>query len=137
MEGSKLHIFKKALIVLILVLSIATAGVFLVTTQLKTITLDYYGKKQTINTLAADVNDFLIQNKISLGDNDKVEPSKETLLEDGISISITSEVNLAMLDMEEMSNSYSNPMTAKVEEVIETIPFEEEKRNNPAIDRGT
>lgn len=137
MEGSKLHIFKKALIILILIMSFATAGVFLITTQLKTITLDYYGKKQTIKTLAADVNDFLIQNKISLGKNDKVEPSKETLLEDGISISIASNSEIAKLDINEMYIEYENPMTAKIEEVIENIPFEEEKRSNPAVDRGT
>lgn len=137
MEGSKLHTFKKALIVLILIMSFATAGVFLITTQLKTITLDYYGNKQTIKTLAVNVNDFLFQNKISLGQDDKVEPSKETLIENGITISITSGTEIAVLDIDEISKSYENPMTAKIEEVIENIPFEEEKRSNPAVDRGT
>ncbi|MDD3303366.1 MAG: G5 domain-containing protein [Clostridia bacterium] len=136
MEVSKLHIIKKTLIVLILVLSIVTSGVFLITTQLKTITLDYYGKKQTIKTLAVDVNDFLMQNKLILGENDKVEPSKNTVLANGIDIKVSSGTELAMLDIDNISSTYENPMVARIEEVIENIPFEEEKKNNPSVDRG-
>ena len=40
------------------------------------------------------------------------------------------------ISMEEMYQDFSQNKKS-IEEVIETIPFEEEKRNNPAIDRGT
>ena len=136
MKEDKLHLLRKTFIIICLILLFTTAGLFLVKTQIKTVTLDYYGNKQTINTLAGDINAFLLQNKIVLNQNDKVYPVGNTQIENGLEIKIYSDVSLAKIDIDKQKSEFS-PMVAKVEEVIETIPFEEEKRDNPTIIRGT
>ena len=64
MKEDKAFIVRKLLTIVSLVLIFATAGLLAITTQLKTITLDYYGNVKTIKTLASSVDGFLLQNKI-------------------------------------------------------------------------
>ena len=50
MKEDKAYILRKALTVLSLVLIFATAGLLAITTQLKTITFNYYGNVKSIKT---------------------------------------------------------------------------------------
>ena len=69
MEEDKAFIVRKILTVVSLVLIFATAGLLAITTQLKTITFNYYGDVKSVKTLASSVDAFLLQNSIYLNDN--------------------------------------------------------------------
>lgn len=135
MKKDTVPLLRKTLTIITLILIFTTAGLFLISMNLKTITLDYYGDIKTIKTMSNSVDGFLMQNKIYTDDNTKIEPSRETLISDGLQVKISSEKELAKLDIDELKAEY-NPVTAKIEEVIESIPYEEETRNNPTINRG-
>lgn len=136
MKEDKLHILRKTLTIISLILVFSTIGLFMISTQIKTVTLDYYGNVKKIKTLASDVNDFLIQNKIILGENDIIVPERNAILEKNTDIKISTSKELAKIDIEEIRKNHI-PMVAKMEQIEEAIPFSEEKRDNPAIQRGT
>jgi len=93
-KEDKAFIFRKILTVVSLVLIFATAGLLAITTQLKTITFNYYGNVKTIKTLASSVDAFLLQNNISLNDTAVIEPAKKSRVINGMTISIyTEDVN--------------------------------------------
>ena len=135
MEEDKAYILRKILTAVSLVLIFATAGLLAITTQLKTITLNYYGNVISIKTLASSVEAFLLQNKIYLGETTNIEPSKDSRLLNGMTIAISSD-NEGSFDIESIRESYA-PIIASVKEEIHTIPFEEETVNNADVESGT
>lgn len=135
MKEDKAFIVRKLLTIVSLVLIFATAGLLAITTQLKTITLDYYGNVKTIKTLASSVDGFLLQNKIYLNENATVEPSTDSRVKNGMVLTITSNTEKAF-DVESVRESYS-PIVASVKQEVEAIPFEEERVNNAEVDLGT
>lgn len=136
MKEDKAHILRKVLTVISLILVFATAGLLSITTQIKTVTLNYFGTTKTVKTLASSVDSFLLQNKIYVNEETKVSPKKSDKIVDGMEIMIYSEKELAMIDIDSMKMNYI-PMVAKLEEVVESIPFTEETKDNPEIDKGT
>lgn len=135
MKEDKAFIVRKLLTIVSLVLIFATAGLLAITTQLKTITLDYYGNVKSIKTLASSVDGFLLQNKIYLNENATIEPSLDSRVVNGMTLTITSDTDKAF-DVESVRESYS-PIIASVKQEVEAIPFEEERVNNEEIDYGT
>ena len=69
MEEDKAYIIRKVLTVVSLILIFATAGLLAITTQLKTVTFNYYGDVKSIKTLASSVDAFLFQNNIFLDED--------------------------------------------------------------------
>ncbi len=136
MKDNIVHVLRKVLTVVCIVLFFVTAGLISITTQIKTVTLNYFGSEKTVRTLASSIDSFLIQNKIYLDDDTLVSPGKTNKIVDGMQITIYASQDLAKLDIDSMKNDYI-PMVAKYEEVIETIPFTEETKDNPEIDQGT
>ncbi len=136
MNEDKASIVRKVFVIITIVLMFTTLGLFLISFNVKNVTLNYYGDVRNIKTLSTTVEGFLLQNKIYVGDNTKVEPNIETQITDNMQISITSNTELAKIDINEIKSNYS-PIVAKIEEVVESIPYEEEKRDNPTINRGT
>ena len=135
MKEDKLHILRSSLTVVCLILIFSTIGLFMISTQIKTVTLDYYGSKKEIKTLATNVNDFLLQNKIVLGVEDVVLPEKNTLLEKHNEIKIYSDKKLAKIDIDTLRQKHT-PIIAKMEQIEENLPFSEERKDNAAIERG-
>ena len=135
MKEDKAYIVRKMLTVVSLILIFATAGLLAITTQLKTITFNYYGNIKSIKTLASSVNAFLLQNKVYLSEDAIIEPSKDSRLLNGMTIAVSSETEESF-DIESIRESYS-PVIASVKEEIEAIPFEEERVDNEDIDSGT
>ena len=135
MEEDKAYIIRKVLTVVSLVLIFATAGLLAITTQLKTVTFNYYGDVKSIKTLASSVEAFLFQNNIFVDEDALVEPSKDSRLVNGMTIAI-SDTSESTFDVESIRESYS-PIIASVKEEIQTIPFEEETVNNEEVDSGT
>lgn len=136
MNNDKAHILRKTLVIVTMILIFTTVGLFLVSMNVKTVTFDYYGDIKNIKTMSNTVEGFLMQNKIYIEDNAIVEPSRESSITDGINIKIYSTNELAKINIEELKAEF-NPVVAKIEEVIETIPFEEETKDNPTMNRGT
>lgn len=135
MVEDKAHFIRRALSVVCVILFFSTVGLFMISMQLKTITLDYYGTKKQVKTLSTNVQDFLIQNNVVVSANDTIWPEKNSKLEDGMVIEIKSDSKLATIDVEKLEED-SVPMVAQIEEVIESIPFEEETTQNSSIERG-
>ncbi len=135
MEQYKLPVLRKTLSVITLVLLFALLGIMLLSTQIKTIELKYYGTSQVVMTLADSVDSFLIQNKIFIEDDSNIYPQKQSKIENGMTICINSQSEYAKLNIDEIKQNSPN-VTAKVEEVIETIPFETEKSETPVLNRG-
>lgn len=130
------HIFRKTLSVISMILVFATIGLLSITTQIKTVTLNYYGNTKTVRTLASSIDSFLLQNKIYVNDDTLVSPSKTDMITNGMEITISSDKELAKIDIDEIKSDFE-PMVAKFEEVIEIIPYDEETKDNPEIDKGT
>lgn len=135
MVEDKAHFIRKALSIICVVLLFSTVGLFMITVQMKTITLDYYGTKQVIKTLSTNVQDFLIQNNIAVSDDDNIWPEKNTILENGMVIEIKSNTALATIDVNKIQQE-SIPMVAQIEEVIEILPYSEEQKQNSSVERG-
>ncbi len=135
MVEDKAHFIRKALSVVCIILLFATVGLFMITVQVKTVTLDYYGTKQVVKTLSTNVQDFLIQNNIATSDSDTIWPEKNTTLEDGMVIEIKSNTTLSTIDINKLQEE-SIPMIAQIEEVIENVPYSEETKQNSSIERG-
>ena len=135
-KEDKAYKIRKTFIVITLILLFATAGLFVISANVKTVTIDYYGQKTSVKTLASTVDGFLLQNKVYVNDNSTIEPSRENKIEDGIEIKVYSNNELAKFDENEVRKEYT-PMIAKLEDVEESIPFEEQKNDNSNIDVGT
>ena len=136
MKEDKAYKIRKTFIVITLILLFATAGFFVIATQVKTVTIDYYGQIITTKTLSSTIDGFLLQNKIYVNSDSNIEPSRETKIEDGTEIRIYSNTELAKFDEVQIKKEYT-PMIAKLEDVEETIPFAEQKNKNTGIDIGT
>lgn len=134
MKEDKAFIIRKILTIVSLVLIFATAGLLAITTQLKTITFNYYGSVKSIKTLASSVDAFLLQNNISVSENAIVEPAKKARITNGMTVSITSETEGAF-DIESVRESYA-PVVASVKQEIQAIPFDEEKIENNERESG-
>lgn len=134
MKEDKAFIVRKILTVVSLILIFATAGLLAITTQLKTITFNYYGNVKSIKTLASSVDAFLLQNNICLNDNAVIEPTEKSRLTNGMTVTVYSKEK-ETFDIESVRESYS-PVIASVKEEIETIPFEEETVDNEERDSG-
>ena len=128
MKEDKAFIVRKILTVVSLILIFATAGLLAITTQLKTITFNYYGNVKSIKTLASSVDAFLLQNNICLNDTAIIEPAQKSRLTNGMTITVYSD-EAESFDIESVRESYS-PVVASVKQEIESIPFEEETVNN-------
>ena len=135
MKEDKAHILRKTLSIITVVLIIATVGLISVASQVKTITLDYYGDKKTIKTLSQTVSGFMLQNKINLSDNVSVYPSADSLITNNMEIKIESNKEYAKFNLEDELKDNAT-VVASIEEVVEQIPFEEEKVDNSLITRG-
>ncbi len=135
MEEDKVYILRKTLTVITLILIFATAGLFILSSQTKTIKLDYYGNVKNIKTLSMTVEDFLMSNNIYTSDNTQVSPSIDTKIKEGMEIKLSNKQELAKLDDATIINEYS-PMIAKIEQVEVSIPFNEEITNNSTLERG-
>jgi hypothetical protein len=133
-KEDKAFIVRKILTVVSLILIFATAGLLAITTQLKTITFNYYGNVNSIKTLATSVDAFLLQNNIILNDNAIIEPAEKSRLTNGMTITVYSKEEESF-DIESVRESYS-PVIASVKQEIETIPFEEETVDNEERDSG-
>ena len=134
MKEDKAYILRKVLTVLSLVLIFATAGLLAITTQLKTITFNYYGNVKSIKTLASSVDAFLLQNNISLNENALIEPQAGARITNGMTITVST-TRAAAIDIEKIRESYA-PVVASVKEEIQAIPFEEEKVDNADRESG-
>lgn len=134
MKEDKAFIVRKILTVVSLILIFATAGLLAITTQLKTITFNYYGNVKSIKTLASSVDAFLLQNNICLNDTAIIEPAQKSRLTNGMIITVYSD-EAESFDIESVRESYS-PVVASVKQEIESIPFEEETVNNEERDSG-
>ena len=135
MKEDKAYILRKTLSIITVILILATIGLISIASQVKTITLNYYGNTKTIKTLSQSVSGFLLQNKIYTNDSVVVSPSVNSVIEDGMEIKIESTKEYAKFDIEnELSNN--SVVVAKIEEVEEKIPFEEQKVDNSLITRG-
>ena len=134
MKEDKAYILRNVLTAVSLVLIFATAGLLAITTQLKTITFNYYGNIKSIKTLASSVDAFLLQNNISLNENAVVEPQQTSRITNDMVITVSSSKENAF-DIEKVRESYS-PVVASVKEEIQSIPFEEEKVDNNQKESG-
>ena len=136
MVEDKAYFVRKVLVIVTLILMISTLGLFMISTQIKTVTLNYYGTEVTVRTLASSVQDFFIENNIVINDEDIVFPGMDTELTEGSNVMIYSSKKYATIDIDERFNVYK-PQVAKIEEVIEIVPFSEETVNNSTVARGT
>ena len=135
MKEDKAYVLRKTLVIITVMLIFITAGISLVAMQIKTVTFNYFGDIKTIKTLSTTVESFLVQNKINLNDDIIVSPSKDAKIVNNLEIKIYSDKEESKIDTIAMYAEY-NPVVAKIIEVSEAIPFEEEKVDNPAINRG-
>ena len=106
MKEDKAYIVRKLLTVVSLILIFATAGLLAITTQLKTITFNYYGNIKSIKTLASSVDAFLLQNNISLNENAIIEPAQRERVTNGMTITVTSS-KASSIDIEKVRESYA------------------------------
>ena len=134
MKEDKAYIVRKVLTVVSLILIFATAGLLAITTQLKTITFNYYGNIKSIKTLASSVDAFLLQNNISLNENAIIEPAQRERVTNGMTITVTSS-KASSIDIEKVRESYA-PVVASLKEEIQSIPFEEETVDNAERESG-
>ena len=134
MKEDKAYIVRKLLTVVSLILIFATAWLLAITTQLKTITFNYYGNIKSIKTLASSVDAFLLQNNISLNENAIIEPAQRERVTNGMTITVTSS-KASSIDIEKVRESYA-PVVASLKEEIQSIPFEEETVDNAERESG-
>lgn len=136
MKEDKAYKIRKVFVIITLILLFATSGIFVISTQVKTVTIDYYGQITNIKTLSNNVESLLMQNKIYVSENSSVMPDRTSKIENGTKVTIVSNTELSKFDDVKLRKEYS-PMIAKLEDVEETIPYEEQKNNNANIDIGT
>jgi hypothetical protein len=136
MKEDKIYVLRKVLVVVSLILLFVTAGIITVSLQVKTIKLNYFGNIQTIKTMSNTVEGFLLQNRIYIGGDMIVSPSVDSVIENDMEIKIYSSKELGKLDIYKMQQEFE-PVVAKIVEVVDIVPYEEEIINNPTINRGT
>ncbi|MCX8075186.1 MAG: transglycosylase SLT domain-containing protein [Clostridia bacterium] len=136
MKVDKAHIIRKSFIVITLILIVATTGLFLVSFQVKKVSVNYFGETKSVKTLATTVQSFILENKITLSENMIVEPALNEKIEKNTQIKIYSKDTVAKIEISKLYEGYS-PTIAKVEEVVDVIGFKEEQINNASINRGT
>lgn len=135
MVQDKVHLLRKTLLIVAIILIIALLGITLISTQIKKIELDYYGTKQKIMTLADSVDSFLIQNKIFIEENSSIFPSRDTLIENNMTISIGTATGYERLNTSEIKQKYP-AVAIQLNEVYEPIAYEVEKSTTPVLNRG-
>ncbi len=135
MKEDKAYVLRKTLVIVTVMLVFITIGISLVAMQIKTVTFNYFGDIKQIKTLSTTVESFLLQNKVNLSDDMILSPTKDTIIENNIEIKIYSEKVLSKIDTINMYAEYK-PVVAKIIDISEAIPFEEEKIDNPTINRG-
>lgn len=135
MKEDKAHVLRKTMVIITVMLIFITLGISIVAMQIKTVTFNYFGNIQTIKTLSTTVEGFLIQNKVFIGTDAIVAPGKDAKIENEMEIKIYSDKKLSKIDVVKLYAEYT-PVTAKIIEVSEAVPFVEEKIENPAINRG-
>lgn len=136
MKEESSQILRKVLIAITIALMAATSGLIIMSTQIKRVNLNYYGTAESVNTVASTVGSFLLENNIYVSENTNVYPSLNTEIKKGMDIVITTDKEYAKLDTQLIKDEH-NPMVAVVEEIVEAIPFEEERIDNATINRGT
>lgn len=135
MEQDKAYVLRKTLIVITLILLFALIFIMLLSTQIKTVTLNYYGTKQVVLTLADSIDSFLIQNKIYIEEDSTIYPKRSSKIHNKMNIDITTSKEYAKIDIDAEKNSIPR-IIAKVEQINETIPYETEKNETGILNRG-
>lgn len=135
MKEDKAHIVKKVFIVVTLILLFATLGLVLITFNVKTVKLNYFGNTKTVKTLATTVQSFLLQNNINVSEDISVTPALDSKLTNGLEIKIDSKNQLSKINIDEIKKGYK-PTVAKIEENTETLPYTDEKKENASVSKG-
>ena len=135
MEQDKFHVLRKVLTIITIVLSFSLLGLMLISTQIKTVTFNYYGAEKNVMTLADTVDSFLIQNAINVYDKSEVYPEKQSKIENGMTIKVVSTDESAKIDIDSLRNNIPD-VRASIEEVTEVIPFNTQKNETSALNRG-
>ena len=113
-----------------------TVGLVVVNFQTKSVTIDYYGEKMTVNTMSNTVEGMLMQNNIIIEEKSIVYPNTETILKDNMEIKIYSENEVAMLDLSEYRAKVTVGQTERMIEEIQYIDFEKIQKSNANLNRG-
>ena len=114
-----------------------TVGLVVVNFQTKSVTIDYYGEKMTVNTMSNTVEGMLMQNNIIIDEKSIVYPNTETILKDNMEIKIYSENEVAMLDLSEYRAKVTVGQTERIIEEIQYIDYEKIEKSNASVYRGT
>lgn len=136
MKVDKAYIIRKTFVIITLILFFATAGIYVISTQVKTVTLDYYGQKTCVKTLSKTVESFLMQNKVYINEDSCVTPNINCEIQNGSEIKVDTNAQLSKFDKEAIK-AENSPLVAKIEDRQETIPFEEQKKDNSNVSAGT
>lgn len=135
MEQDKVHVLRKTLSIITVILIFALLGIMLISTQIKKVVLSYYGTDQVVMTLADTIDSFLIQNNVYIEEGSEIYPAKDQKIENGMTISISSSKEYAKIDIDILKTNLPK-VTAKIEEVVEIIPYETEKNETSILNRG-
>ena len=135
MEQDKFFLLRKVLTVVAIVLSFSLLGIMLVSTQIKTIAINYYGTEQVVMTLADTVDSFIIQSGVNVEEDSEIFPDRKSKIENGMTINITSKIVNSKIDIESLKNDIPN-IRASVEEIIETIPYTTQTNETAVLNRG-
>lgn len=135
MEQDKFHVLRKVLTIITIVMAFSLLGLMLISTQIKTVTFSYYGAEKTVMTLADTVDSFFIQNAINVYDKSEVYPEKQSKIENGMTIKVVSSDESAKIDIDSLKNNIPE-VRASIEEVTEIIPFNTQKNETSALNRG-
>ena len=126
-EIVKMIVEKKVLVLLILLVSIGSAGVLFYQGQLKHITLITPDNESTIITMKATVGDFLQENKIVLRESDRVIPGTQEKLTDDLIITVYYGVPYTLTIDGTTNNGESSAMTVEallLEFAVEVAEFD-------------
>lgn len=134
MEDKRSNI-RRALLIVILVLSFSIIGMLVIAFQSKTVIINYLGSEKIVKTLASNVGQLISQKNIYLDDTYTLSHNKEEQLQNKMKIDILKDQELAKFDL---GNEFKidAPVTEKIEEIEEAISFETETKNNASVNRG-
>ena len=135
MKEDKAYLVRKVFTVITLILLFATLGLILIRFNVKTVNLNYYGNTKSVKTLATTVQSFLLQNDIAISENTAVTPSLNSKLTNGIEIKLDYKNQLSKINIDQLKNGYK-PTIAKIEETTDTIPFDDQTKENSSINKG-
>ena len=135
MEQDKFHVLRKILTVVAVVLSFSLLGIILVSTQIKTIALNYYGTDQVVMTLADTIDSFIIQSGVNVEEDSEIFPDRRSKIENGMTINITSKNTNSKIDIESLKSNIPS-ISASVEEIVETIPYTTQTNETAVLNRG-